>query len=105
MIPTVSLPTYSEQFLALRDLLYSLQTQANSPPCAGAGVGAGAGAGVGAGADVLSFKGIIFVEQVAMTYPLTKLINEAFSSKDPVTTRSDPIALPVCGSDMCDTMR
>ena len=99
MIPTVSLPPYSEQFLALRDLLYSLQTQANSPPCAGAGAGAGVGA------DVLSFKGIIFVEQVAMTYPLTKLINEAFSSKDPVTTRSDPIALPVCGSDMCDTMR
>ena len=97
MIPTVSLPPYSEQFLALRDLLYSLQTQANSPPCAGAGAGVGA--------DVLSFKGIIFVEQVAMTYPLTKLINEAFSSKDPLTTRSDPIALPVCGSDMCDTMR
>jgi hypothetical protein len=99
MIPTVSLPRYSQQFFALIDLLDSLQAQTNTPPSAGT---------AGDGADSLSFKGIIFVQQVAMTYPLAKLINDYYSSKDLLTARigkKDPIALPVCGGDMSDTVR
>jgi hypothetical protein len=100
MIPTVSLPIYSEQFLALIDLLDSLQAQTNTPPSAGTETGTGA--------DVLPLKGIIFVEQVAMTYPLAKMINNIYSSRDPLKAmigKNDPVALPVCGSDMSDTVR
>jgi hypothetical protein len=98
MIPTVSLPFYSEQFLALIGLLDSLYAQTNTLPSAG----------TVSGADVLSLKGIIFVEQVAMTYPLAKMINNIYSSRDPLKAmigKKDPVALPVCGSDMSDIVR
>jgi hypothetical protein len=98
MTPTVSLPIYSEQFLALMGLLDSLQAQANTSPAVGAGTGT----------DLLSFKGIIFVEQVAMTYPLARMINNIYSSRNPLETmigKKDPVALPVCGGDMADTLR
>jgi hypothetical protein len=50
IIPTVSLPVYSEQFLALIGLLDSLQAQTSTLPSADTGTGA----------DVLTLKGINF---------------------------------------------
>jgi hypothetical protein len=51
--------------------------------------GAGAGTGENANAAVATFRGIVFVEQVSLTYPLADLINDQFG---------EDVAAPVSGS-------
>lgn len=107
MTPIQQLPLHSEQLLSLLRLLDSLKAQASTP--LGNTTAASATATAGAGADMPPFKGIIFVEQVAMTYPLAHLINSHFHSLgDTHTDRAgpkDPVALPVSGSHMSDIIR
>lgn len=113
-IPQVPLPPRSEQLLALLNLLDALKLKASK------GVGLGGG-----GSDVegpldpslspsFSFKGIVFVEQVALTFPLSHLINEHFLAADrmnpfrpeDITARPHPVSLPVSGSSsMLDNVR
>lgn len=116
-IPQVPLPPRSEQLLALLNLLEALKVKASE--------GVGVRVGGGGGSDVegpidpslspsFSFKGIVFVEQVALTCPLSHLINEHFLAADrmnpfrheDITARPHSVSLPVSGSSsMLDNVR
>ena len=80
----------------------------------------GGGVGKDATSEIKSFKGIIFVEQVTITYPLSYLINQHFNNKNNQNNSIPkqctkcgldkmpllPVSLPVSGvGSMLDTMR
>lgn len=112
----MTLPRHSEQLLALFALLDKLKAEAESTERqVGDAEGNNAKGGV-EGKGRAAFKGIVFVEQVALTYPLAHLINQHFSKsssqgsningdsqcatcfKPRAAEFEEPTALPVSGT-------
>jgi hypothetical protein len=125
-VPTVKLPRHSQQLLALFDLLDTLKAESTDQLVGGAQSKSVGGQeqrqGQGQGQGKAAFKGIIFVEQVALTYPLAHLINQHYMKVDDSDSNSsnqcatclkpkgagagEPTALPVSGTgSMLDAIR
>jgi hypothetical protein len=113
--PTVKLPRHSQQLLALFDLLDTLKADSMDHLVGDAQSKSEGGQGQGK----TPFKGIIFVEQVALTYPLAHLINQHYMKVDASGSNhcatclkpkgagaGEPTALPVSGTgSMLDAIR
>lgn len=111
----MQLPRHSEQLLALFDLLDTLKAESADQLVGDAQSKSVEGQGQGKAA----FMGIIFVEQVALTYPLAHLINQHYMKVDDsdsdqcatclkpkIAGAGEPTALPVSGTgSMLDAVR
>jgi hypothetical protein len=114
----VKLPKHSQQLLTLFDLLDTLKADSTDHSVGGAQSKSVGRQGLGKAA----FKGIIFVEQVALTYPLAHLINQHYMKVDDSDSSGsnqcatclkpkragagEPTALPVSGTgSMLDAIR
>ena len=117
--PAVKVPKHSQQLLALFDLLDTLKADSPDHLVGDAQSKSVGGQGQGQGQGKAAFKGIIFVEQVALTYPLAHLINQHYMKVDDSDSNQcatclkpkgagagEPTELPVSGTgSMLDAIR
>ena len=123
----INMPKYTQQLLALLKLLQSIKEK-NDQNKQNQNIGKSVKNekrefDIDLNSEILNFKGIIFVEQVALTYPLSYLINKHFQDiHDKVKVKDEkcpdclkdrlpsfpimPVSLPVSGSgSMLDSYR